>query len=51
MRFKLVPVSSSFPFLAGLIAYMFDVFHEMVLQKLFLKGMTYTGEKMEGNLD
>lgn len=38
MRFKLVPVSSSFPFLAGLIAYMFDVFHEMFLQKLFFKG-------------
>lgn len=38
MRFKLVPVSSSFPFLAGLIAYMFDVFHEMFPRKLFFIG-------------
>lgn len=38
MRFKLAPVSSSFPLLASLIAYMFDVFHEMFLQKLFFKG-------------
>lgn len=50
MSFKRVPVSSSFPFLAGLIAYMFDVFHEMFLQKLFFIGHD-TKEKGEGNLD
>lgn len=38
MRFKFVPVSSSFPFLAGLIAYTLYVFHETFLWKLLFKG-------------